>query len=137
MTDRTRGQLEADMSAALIQFEREYMGRGPDEAKSYLIEDMLLVRLRRVLTPAEKHLAETGDMGGRALVKQVRSALLEKGRPLLEEIVQRITGKRVTSLHTDISTVTGERMIIFTLDGFPDLAADKPPADERRARRRK
>ncbi len=114
---RTKGQTEAEISKALIKFEREYMGRGPDETKTYIIEDMVLVRLRGVLTPAEKQLARTDtESKGRGLIKQVRSELLEKGRSILEELVQDILGRKVTSLHTDISTVTGERIIVFTLD---------------------
>ncbi len=114
---KSKGQIEAGISEAIIKFEKEYMGRGPDETKTYLLDDMVVVRLQRVLTPAEKQLAGAGeDTRGRALVKQVRTELLEKARPLLEPIVAEITGKRVKSLHTDISTVTGERVIIFTLE---------------------
>ena len=115
---KTRGQVEAELSQAVIKFEREYMGRGPEETRSYLLGDMVLVRLRGVLTPAEKQLAESSDFveGGR-LVKQVRMQLLEKARSLLEAIVRDITGRNVVSLHTDISTKTGERIICWTLDG--------------------
>ena len=114
---KTKGEIEADISAAIIKFEKEYMGRGPDETKTFIIDDMVLVRLRGVLTPAEQKLASAGDAnGGRSLIKQVRSELLERGRVLLENIVNEITGRRVTSLHTDISTLTGERVIIFVLN---------------------
>ena len=113
----TRGQIEAEISEALIKFEKEYMGRGPDETKTYLLDDMVVVRLQRVLTPAEKQLAkEDESTKGRELVKQIRTELLEKARPLLDETVFHITGRKVISLHTDISTVTGERIIIFTLE---------------------
>ena len=119
---RTKGQLEAEISKAIIKFEKEYMGRGPDETKSYIIEDMILVRLRNVLTMAEKQLAKSGnDADGKGLIKQVRIQLLEKARTLLESIVHDVTGQRVVSLHTDISTVTGERVIIFILDGVPSF----------------
>jgi uncharacterized protein YbcI len=114
---KSKGQIEAEISEALIKFEKEYMGRGPEETKTYIIDDMILVRLRHVLTPAEQQLAKTGDGDkGRTLIKQVRTELLEKARPLLEAIVTKITGKKVKSLHTDISTVTGNRIIIFTLE---------------------
>jgi uncharacterized protein YbcI len=114
---KTKGEIEADISAAIIKFEKEYMGRGPDETKSYIIDDMILIRLRGVLTPAEAKLANTAEStAGRSLIKQVRSELLEKGRVLLETIISDITGRSVTSLHTDISTRTGERVIIFVLD---------------------
>ncbi|MFN2350326.1 MAG: DUF2294 domain-containing protein [Kiritimatiellia bacterium] len=110
---RTVGEIEADISEAIIRFEREYMGRGPEEARTYVIDDLIIVRLRGVLTPAEKQLARSEGQG-RALIKQVRMELLEKARPLLAALIQEITGRPVRSLHTDISTVTGERMIIFS-----------------------
>ncbi|MBM3888453.1 MAG: DUF2294 family protein, partial [Verrucomicrobia bacterium] len=40
-----------------------------------------------------------------------------RGRPLLEALVTDITGQKVRGLHTDISTVTGERIIVFSLGG--------------------
>jgi uncharacterized protein YbcI len=120
MDRRTKGQTEAQIGEAVIKFEKEYMGRGPLETKTYIIDDLVLVRLRGVLTQAEHQLARTSDgPPGRELIKQVRVALLEKGRPLLEAAVESITGRKVRSLHTDISTVTGERVIIFVLDSPP------------------
>lgn len=120
MDRRTKGQIEAQIGEAVIKFEKEYMGRGPLETKTYIIDDLVLVRLRGVLTQAEHQLARTSDgPPGRELIKQVRVALLEKGRPLLEAAVESITGRKVRSLHTDISTVTGERVIIFVLDSPP------------------
>ena len=119
---KTKGQLEAEISEAIIKFEKEYMGRGPEETRTYIIDDMVLVRLRGVLTPAEKNLAKIGSSSqGRALIKQVRIELLEKARCMLEALVQDITGRRMRSLHTDISTSTGERVIIFTMDGAPQF----------------
>lgn len=117
---KTKGQLEAEISDAIVRFEREYMGRGPEETRSYIFDDMVLVRLRGILTPAEKHLAGVeSSVRGRSLVKQVRIELLEGGRPALEALIHRITGCRIVSLHTDLSTKTGERVIIFALDGPP------------------
>jgi len=119
---RTRGQVEADISEAFVRFEKEYMGRGPEETRTYVFDDMVLVRLRGVLTPAEKNLVKIDPSAhGRSLIKQVRIELLEKARPLLEKIIQDVTGQAVRSLHTDISTATGERVVLFTLDGRPDM----------------
>ncbi|HAL45800.1 MAG: hypothetical protein A2Y12_14380 [Planctomycetes bacterium GWF2_42_9] len=123
---KNKGQIEADISEAIIKFEKEYMGRGPEETKTYIIDDMLIVRLKRVLTPAEQQLAKsTEGATGRALVKQIRAELIEKAMPLLNAVIAEITGKKIISLHTDISTVTGERMIIFILDGSPLEQPDK------------
>jgi len=121
---KSKGQIEADISEALIKFEKEYMGRGPEETKTYIIDDIILIRLKRVLTPAEQQLAGASDeTTGRTLIKRVRTELLEKARPLLEQIIMDLTGKRVKSLHTDISTITGERVIILTLES-PVVFAD-------------
>ncbi len=115
--NKTQGQIEAEISEAVIRFEKEYMGRGPLEAKTYIVEDMVISRLKGVMTPSEYQLASSEDSRhGRELIKQVRRELLEKGRPLLEAVVQDVTSRKVLSLHTDISTVTGERVIVFTLD---------------------
>jgi uncharacterized protein YbcI len=120
---RTKGQTEAEISEALIKFEREYMGRGPEEAKTYIVDDLIIVRLVGILTPAEKNLAKIEDVRhGRNLIKQVRNELLEKARPQLDAIIKDITGRQTRSLHTDISTSTGERVIIFTLRSPPELA---------------
>ena len=118
---KTRGQLEAAVSDAVVRFEREYMGRGPVEARTYLVDDMVIVRLQGVLTPAERQLAKSDDpQRGRRLIKEVRSELLEGARSLLEAVVKEITGAAVVSMHTDISTRVGERVIIFTLEGRPE-----------------
>lgn len=119
---KTRGQLEAEISEALTRFEKEFMGRGPTEAKSYILDDVVLVRLKGILTQAEYHLTRSEDPArGRDLVKQMRLELLERGRPMLEAIIRQLLGRKVVSLHTDLSTVTGERIIVFTLDGRVDF----------------
>ncbi len=114
MKDKTKGQIEAQISEAIIKFEKDYMGRGPMETKTYIIKDMVFVRLTGVLTPAEEQLAKTAE--GAELIKRTRVQLLEGARILLENIISDITACQVKSLHTDISTKTGERIIIFTLD---------------------
>ncbi len=126
MKNKTKGQMEAEISEAVIQFEKEFMGRGPLETKTYIIDDMVLVRLKNVLTQAELKLADMHEhKDGRELVKRMRIALLEQGRPLLVEAVEKILGIKVRSLHTDISTVTGERVILFTLLASPAIARDR------------
>src|SRR3989304_8045233 len=114
MIEQTKGQIESQISEAIIQFEKEYMGRGPMETKTYIIKDMIFIRLKGVLTPAEEQLAKTAD--GSELIKKIRIKLLEGARLLLENIISDLTGYQVKSLHTDISTKTGERIIIFILE---------------------
>ena len=114
MADMTKGQVEARIGEAIIKFEKEYMGRGPRETKTFIIKDMIFVRLSGVLTPAEEQLSKSAE--GAELIKRTRVQLLEGARVLLENIIFEISGCRIKSLHTDISTKTGERVIVFILD---------------------
>ncbi|MGE0760567.1 MAG: DUF2294 domain-containing protein [Pirellulaceae bacterium] len=122
---KSKREVEREISQAIIRFEKEFMGRGPLEARTYIIEDMVLVRLKNVLTPAELKLAESEESHrGRYLIKQVRQELIEKGRPLLDAAIRGVVGVPVVSLHTDISAKTGERIIVFTLEKRPEF--DEP-----------
>ena len=117
---KTQGEIEAAICEAMSRFEREYMGRGPKDCLAHLIGDLLVVRLRDILTAAERHLVTTLPAEkGRDLLKQVRSQLIEIARPALEAMVQDITGSKLRSLHHDISTLTGEEVVIFTLAVAP------------------
>ena len=118
----SQGEIEAAICKAMSRFEQEYMGRGPKDIHTYLIRDLLVIRLEGVLTAAEQQLVRTLPAEkGRDLLKQVRTQLIETARPLLEPIVQEITGSQVLSLHHDISTVTGEEVVIFTLGAPPSF----------------
>ena len=124
----TRGMAEATFSKAIIQFEKEHLGRGPLDTRTTFLGDLILVRLKGLMTPAEQKLAATGD--GRDLVKEMRRQLFENSRPLLEEIVQEVVGCRLISLHTDMSTKSGERIIVFVVD--TDLDQQFPVAKGKR-----
>lgn len=114
--------LEMEISQTIVRFEKEFMGRGPLETRAYLLDDLLVVRLKGVLTTAEIKLAESQDSKrGRYLLKQVRQELLDRGRPLLEAAIRDILGVSIKSMHTDISTKTGERIIAFTLEQRPPM----------------
>ncbi len=113
---KTHGEIEAAICEGISRFEQEYMGRGPKDIHTHLIGDLLVVRLQGVLTAAEQQLVKTLPTDtGRGLLKQVRTQLMETARPALEKMIQGITGVAVVSLHHDISTATGEEVVLFTL----------------------
>ena len=117
---RTQGEIEAAICEGISRFEQEYMGRGPKDIRAHLIDDILFVRLQGVLTAAEQQLVKSLPAEkGRDLLKQVRTHLLETARPLMEAMVQEVTGIKVMSMHHDISTVTGEEVVLFTLAESP------------------
>lgn len=116
---KTKGELEDQISRALTQWEKEYLGRGPLSVKTDILRNMVIVQLRGILTPAEKVLCETKE--GMLSIKRIRADLIESGSEHLKQMIYTLTGKQVTSMHTDISTKTGERMIVFLLQESIDI----------------
>jgi uncharacterized protein YbcI len=117
---KTQGEIESAISEGMSRFQQEYMGRGPKDIHVHLINDLVVCRLKGVLTAAEQHLVKTLPADkGRDLLKQVRSHLTETARPTMETMVQEITGVKVLSLHHDVSTLTGEEVVLFTLVNVP------------------
>jgi len=123
---KTQGEIEAAICEGISRFEQDYMGRGPKDIYAHLLGDFLVVRLQGVLTAAEQHLVKSLPAEkGRDLLKQVRSHLIETARPLMEAMVERITGVKVVTMHHDISTMTGEEVVLFTLARSPDFREAK------------
>ena len=117
---KTQGEIEAAICEGVSRFEQDYMGRGPKDIHAHLLDDLLVVRLQGVLTAAEQHLVKSlSAEKGRDLLKQVRTHLIETARPFMEAMVQEITGVKVLTLHHDISTATGEEVVLFTLVESP------------------
>ena len=123
---KTQGEIEAAICEGMARFEQDYMGRGPKDLHAHLIGDLLLVRLQGVLTAAEQQLVKSLPADkGRDLLKQVRTHLIETARPVMEAMVQEVTGVKALSLHHDISTVTGEEIVLFTLAGSAQFRETK------------
>jgi uncharacterized protein YbcI len=119
---KTQGEIEAAISEAVSRFQQDHMGRGPKDIHAHLLGDFLVVRLHGVLTAAEQHLVKSLPAEkGRDLLKQVRTHLIETARPILEAMVEKTTGVKVVTLHHDISTITGEAVVLFTLAESPIL----------------
>jgi uncharacterized protein YbcI len=141
--NQTKGQIEAIITEEIVKFEMDFMGHGPASCRTYLVDDLascrtylvddlVLVHLKGALTQSEYQLCQAGVIivpdGGqttvsqtREMVKSMRRELLERGRHLLEKAVNAATGQNVVSLHTDISTINGDRVIVFLLDNVPQI----------------
>ncbi|WP_458414243.1 DUF2294 domain-containing protein [Schinkia sp. CFF1] len=113
MKQKTKGSVESEISKAITQWEKDFLGRGSIAVKTDILRDMIIVNLQGILTPAEHSVCETKE--GILLIKKARSELVESGIEELKEMVLTITGEEVKSFHTDISTNTGERVIVFKL----------------------
>jgi len=120
--DKTKGQIEAAITESITQFEQEYLGRGPQEAKSFIVENLVVVKLQGILGPAERRLSH--EDGGVELIKKMRRRVIESCSGDLSGLVREQTGIEVLSMHSDISARTGERVFVFTLDDDLEAALD-------------
>ena len=120
---RTKGEMEGAIRTAIIKFEQEFMGRGPDDVKTFVVRDLVIVRLKGVLTPAERQLSKTAE--GVDMVKRLRQNLIALGRDKLCEQVSNITGAKTLALFTDIDVQIGERILVFTVDRDIQSVSDR------------
>lgn len=109
----SKGELEDRISRALTQWEKEYLGRGPISVKTDIVRNMVIVLLKGILTVAERNLARTHE--GMLSIKKIRTDLVESGYEELKTVLANLTGSTVISFHTDISTQTGERVMVFIM----------------------
>ena len=110
-THKTHGELEAEICRAIVGFEKEYMGRGPREIKAFIVENIIYVRLNGTLTKAEKEMVK--KEGGVDLIKKVRRTMLENSTTYLFDLLNKIVGIKVSHFHSDLSTRSGEEIIVF------------------------
>ncbi|CAI9396019.1 MULTISPECIES: DUF2294 domain-containing protein [Bacillaceae] len=109
----SKGSCEAEISKAITQWEKDFLGRGSLSVKTDILRDMIIVSLQGILTPAEYTVCETKE--GLLTIKKTRSELVESGVEELKKCIVTITGEEVKSFHTDLSSRTGERVMIFKL----------------------
>jgi uncharacterized protein YbcI len=109
----TKGQTEAKISEAVSRFEIEHMGRGPKQIRTLIVQDLIIIRLFGFLSLSEQKLAENSQ--GVELLKKVRTMLFENSRDHLADLVKEVVDVEVVSTHSDISTKTGEKIIVITV----------------------
>ena len=123
---KSQGEIEAAICEGMSRFEQDYMGRGPKDIRAHLLGDLVVIRLQGILTVPEQHMVKSLPAEkGRDLLKQVRTQLIETARPRMEAMIQEVTGVKVLSLHHDISTATGEEVVLFTLAELPSFRETK------------
>ncbi len=115
----TKGQIEARICDAVSKFEKEYMGRGPKDIKTKIIQNHILIIIDGYLSQSEQKLAHNDH--GIKLIKEMRTALFESSRYHLKELIKETTGIGIVSMHSDVSTKTGEKVIVLTLENDIDL----------------
>ena len=123
MIRKTKGTIEADISNAVVRFQREQQGRGPTEVWAHLAASMLFVRSSGIFTQTEAHLAATEE--GRRLIKSARVELRSINKAEIEEIVAGIAECKVLRSYYDVDVEAGEQVEAFVLERDVERALDR------------
>ena len=110
------GEMRAAIANEIVRLQAEYYGKGPTRAKTYIVEDLVVVVLEETFTRAEKTLAERGE---REAIQHIRRRFQQQMAESFTSIVEQATGRKVrvflseTDIEHDVSVETfllaGER----------------------------
>jgi uncharacterized protein YbcI len=121
-----QGILSRDISRAMVNLLKEYIGRGASHAHAYIHEDLVVVVLRCTMTKAERTLADEGE---EALVRGVRQVLQAKFREDANGIVERLTGQHVSAFLSDQDVDEDVVIQAFVLEPGPRPAISQGPVE--------
>jgi uncharacterized protein YbcI len=122
MAERDRsslGEMRAMISNEIVRLQAEYYGKGPTRAKTYIVEDLVVVVLEESFTRAEKTLAERGE---REAIEQIRRRFQQHMADAFTGVVEQATGRKVrvflseTNIDQDVSVET-----FLLADGRTDM----------------
>jgi uncharacterized protein YbcI len=103
------GETRARISKAIVRLHSEYYGKGPTKAKTYILDDLVVVVLEESFTRAEKTLAERGE---REAIQNIRRRFQQQMADSFVSIVEQATGRTVraflseTNIDQDVSVET-------------------------------
>jgi uncharacterized protein YbcI len=86
------GTLLSAVSNSIVAMMKKYYGRGPTAAKTYLLDDNLVVVMQDGFTTVERTLL---DAGQESLVREVRLRFQDEMGPEFTGEVERILGRKV------------------------------------------
>ena len=89
----------ARLSDDMVRAKKQFFGRGPEQAKSYMLDDMLFVVMRGGLTTAEQTMLRFGQQN---MVRQFRQLFENEMTEVLTGLVEETTGRTVVNYQSQI-----------------------------------
>jgi uncharacterized protein YbcI len=114
--DHGQGLL-ARISNEMVRAQKQFFGKGPTEAKSYMLDDFLLIVMRGGLTTAEKTMLEFGQPDQ---VRQFRQLFENEMTERLTDMVERLTGRKVATYQSQIMFDPDLVVEMFVFDSAGD-----------------
>jgi uncharacterized protein YbcI len=106
---RSVGEMRAMISREIVRLQAEYYGKGPTRAKTYIVEDLVVVVLEETFTRAERTLADRGE---RDAIQHIRRRFQQQMADSFTSVVEQATGRKVrtflseTDIEHDVSVET-------------------------------
>ena len=108
-----RGGERAQISNAMVAMKKRFYGKGPERARSYIMDDYVFCAMEGGLTRSEEVLVEAGQ---EQAVRQYRLLFQEAMTKTVTEAVEQITGRRVLGYHSQITFDPTRTFEIFVLE---------------------
>jgi uncharacterized protein YbcI len=108
-----RGTQASEISDGLVSLHKQYYGRGPTEAKTYLVNDTVVSLLRGGFTPIERTLIEQGNADA---VHEMRRNFQAVMRDRFSSVVEHATGRKVVAYMSQIHSDPDIAVEIFVLE---------------------
>ena len=105
--------LSMGISRELVGVMKDYLGRGPTRARTYVRDNLVVCVMQETMTKAERHMAS--DHGAHA-VRNARRLFQDSIRDQSESAIERLTGRHVVSFMSDHDIENDYVSIVFVLE---------------------
>src|SRR4051812_40782731 len=126
---KSLGEMRATISKEMVRLQAEYYGKGPTKAKTYIVDDLVVVVLEETFTRAEKTLAQRGE--GEA-IQHIRRRFQQQMADAFTSVVEQATGRKVRAFLSDTDIAHDVSVETFLLSGERTDMAGFEGADEGR-----
>jgi uncharacterized protein YbcI len=118
--------LLAQISNEMVRAQKRFFGKGPTEAKSYLLDDLLIIVMRGGMTTAEKTMLEFGQQDQ---VRQFRQLFENEMTERLTDMIERLTGRKVLTYQSQVMFEPDVVVEMFVFDSPADAASRTATAE--------
>jgi uncharacterized protein YbcI len=119
------GAVRSAISQAIVRIHADHYGKGATQAKTYVVDDLIVTVLRDVLTVAERTLIEVDRAD---TVRDVRASFQFGLEATFRAAVERLTGRRVLSFMSQVDPERGLGVELFLLQPLDGAGGDPPGA---------
>lgn len=111
--------LLSQISNEMVRAQKKFFGKGPTEAKSYILDDLLIIVMRGGMTTAEKTMLEFGQQDQ---VRQFRQLFENEMTERLTDMIEELTGRKVLTYQSQVMFEPDIVVEMFVFDSTASTA---------------